>query len=378
MGKESDNKKKIIYTFDTADFLLYPIMKECFELTDNEIYQTIECEFDVLQKQLLMKKIIYSELKGALIPNQDVDKTEICMVIDTLQIENSYSASMIFEQLIPLLDKKSTYSILCGDYIDFLRESKDSQYRLYSALFEDLKFYNATKYRYSSQYFLIYFNRLSNMQLQKIVDELSRFEWFTGIVDLRVNTRFKTYISAILTPVCIKNRDKIIASHPADYSDNENINMKGFPFEKYGYKFLSINENSFDAFLSYKIQSILPNKTDVSFSLNALFPKFESMEQVDLEILDEKWYKYLTNQDTGKGQLLEVLGYGSESKEEFKREILKQVCANYIYNLQRNEYGDLMFNVCAEMPTIRGSLRRTTIALKYLPQQGKMSVITVT
>ena len=96
------------------------------------------------------------------------------------------------------------------------------------------------------------------------------------------------------------------------------------------------------------------------------------MKKISLKILNKKWEEYLTNKNTGKGKILEILGYGIKNKEEFQREIFKQICANYIYNLEENEFGDLKFNVCVELPTIHGNLRRTTIALKYFPEKGEV------
>ena len=154
--------------------------------------------------------------------------------------------------------------------------------------------------------------------------------------------------------------------------------MRGFPFESNGFKLSSINDDSYGAFLSYKIESEVPDKEDVSFSFNALFPKFDSFEKIDLHISDDKWNKYLTEKDTGKGQIIELLGYDSTNKEQFINEVFKHICANYIYNLRENEYGDLMFNVCVELPTINGHFRKTTIALKYHPDTGAIDIVTVT
>ena len=44
----------------------------------------------------------------------------------------------------------------------------------------------------------------------------------------------------------------------------------------------------------------------------------------------------------------------------------------------RNEYGVMIFDVCVELPTINGHMRKTTVALKYLPDSGEMQVITIT
>lgn len=64
-------KKKTIYTFNAAGFLLYPVAKAYFSLDDKDVYKMIEDGFSILQKQLSLKGISYNELKGALIPNQD-------------------------------------------------------------------------------------------------------------------------------------------------------------------------------------------------------------------------------------------------------------------------------------------------------------------
>lgn len=77
-------------------------------------------------------------------------------------------------------------------------------------------------------------------------------------------------------------------SHPSDHSDDENINVRGLPFEANGFKIISINEDSYGAFLSYKLESQIPDKEDVGFSFNALFPRFDSFEKIELHISDDK------------------------------------------------------------------------------------------
>lgn len=369
----------MIYTFDAKGFLLYPVMKSYFYLSDEDVYETVQDGFETLQKRLALKNIQYDELKGALVPNQDKDKFETCFVIDSSQINVSDYGYHVFKELIPHLDKKSTYSILSGDYIDSLsRQYPGTQQLLRSAMNDVLARCHESTYRHSSQYYLIYVNRLSGEQRLKIVEGLYSYSWFTGFADVTHNSIFKSYISNILTSVGIKNKDKIIMSHPSDYADEENINMRGFPFEDNGFLLSSINDDSYGAFLNYKIESEVPDKDDVSFSFNALFPKFDSFEKIDLNISDDKWSKYLTDKEKGKGQIVELLGYDLDDKERFIKEVFKQICANYIYNLKENQYGDLMFNVCIELQTINSHIRKTTIALKYHPDTGVIDVVTIT
>lgn len=305
---------------------------------------------------------------------------ETCLIIDSTKIDFPDYGYYIFERLIPLLDKKSTYSILCGDYIDiFYEENSESQQILRIVMNDVLARCHESKYRHSSQYYLIYINRLTGNQRLKIVEGLLTFPWFTGFADLTYSSKFKTYISNILTPVCIKNKKRIIMSHPSDYFDNENVNISEFPFEDNGFSIISINDDSYQAFLSYKMESELPDKDDVSFSLNALFPKFDSIEKIKLYISDDKWDNYLTDKDKRKkGALVELLGYTKEDKDCFVREIYKQICANYVYRLRKKEFNGLMFNICVELPTVNNHLRKTTIALKYKPDIGEMEVVTIT
>lgn len=271
-------------------------------------------------------------------------------------------------------------SILCGDYIDSWHTvDTSSQYYLKKALDEVLNRCNASIYQHSSQYFLIYFNRLTENQQKTIAKELLEYPWFTGFADVTHESRFKSFISCILVHAFIKHKGQIIASHPSDYSDNENINMSGYPFEENGFSFVSINEESFMPFLSYKIESILPDEDDIAFSFNALFPKFDSAKKLKLMIYTKKWYEYLTSTEADKkGILLETIGYGPNSRDAFMKEIYKKICTSYIYNLRQNNYGDLLFNVCVDLPTINGNSRKTMIVLKYHPNSGEISIVTVT
>lgn len=369
----------MIYTFNAKGCILYPVMKSYFELSDDDVYKTIQDGFKLLLDQLAIKKISYDSLKRALVPNQDKDRFETCFVIDSAQIDRCDYGYYVFEKLIPLLDKESTYSILCGDYIDLSSKyQSNSQLQLRYEMNKVLSRCHESEYRHSSQYFLVYINRLSGSQRLKIVEKLYLYQWFTGFADVTHQSVFKSYISNILTNVCIKNKSTVIMSHPADYSDKDNINMRGFPFEENGFKVVSINEDSYGTFLSYKIESVIPDKEDLGFSFNALFPKFDSFEQIKLQISDDKWNNYLLDKEKGKGRIMEALGYGSVDKECFRKEIFKHICANYIYDLKKNEQGVLMFNVCVELPTINDHIRKTKIVLKYHPDTGIIEIVTVT
>lgn len=367
----------MIFTINTKGYVLYPVAKSYFEMTDDEVYGMINDEFSIMVNRLSKKGVKYDNLKRALIPNQDKDNNEVCLVFDTTLIDTSSYGFEVFSRLIPVLDKESTYSILAGDYIDAIINSTDAQQHLFDALNEVIIKCNDSFYRHSSQYFLIYINSITKGQISSIVKELQKFNCFYGYAFVNTNSRFKTYLSYILPPVCIKSKNIVITSHPADCDDDKNVNMRGYPFEENGFKLVSINDDSFGPFLSYKIESILPDKEDISFSFNALFRKFNSIEKLKLNLSDGKW-GYLNDGIKGKGGILKSLAFDKISKDDFAKIIFKKICGNYIYNLKINEFGDRLFNVCIELPTKNENLRRTTISLKYNPDCGEIDVVTLT
>lgn len=369
----------MIYSFNSKDNVIFSVIKSAFELSDTAIYKSIAAEFDVLLHRLQIKKISYESLKSALTPTQEKGKFEMCFVVDTTQISESSYGYTVFEKLLPLLKNKSTFSILCGDYIDVLNHP-DSQIFLKQLLNNSITQSNPTKYQYSNQYFLIYFNRLTQNQYQSIVDALSVYSWFVGYVDVTYDSYFKSYISHVLVHSFIKNENVIITSHPSDCSDDENLNSIGYPFKENGFSVISINEDSFHLFLSYKIDSLSPDQEDISFSFNALFPKYISLSDLKFEVSKDKWEKYLTICDAKngkKGDIVKKLGFDVDDMERFKREIYKHICMNYIYNLEYNGYC-LKFNVRIELITLSGNKRKTTIALMYTPDDNEISIITLT
>jgi len=337
----------------------------------------ISYDFSLLMERLRKKDISYEKLKRALIPNQDADKKEICLVFDTAKINSGHYGYHIFEKLIPLLDKRSTYSIFHGDYVDTLHGVSNSQIILKDVLDEVTIKYNKSEYVHSNQYYLIYINSISATQLDTIIAGLNEYDWFHAAAKIKYISKFKTYVSTILSPLCIKNQNRVITRHPVDYDDSKNINILGYPFEDSGFNVTSINEDSYSTFLTYKIESISPDEEDIGFSFNALLPNFDSIRKLKLNIPDLKW-GYITDTSFGKGEILRVLGYTGENKERFLRDIYKEICSNYIYNLNMNEYGDAMFNVCIELPTINERIRKTVIALKYFAETGEISLVTIT
>lgn len=130
----NDGENFTIYIFNVKDDVRYPVMKDYFGLSDEDIYKTICEEFKMLKQCISSKGVSYESLKGALLPNQEKEKFETCLIFGSSQIQDDSYGCAIFSKLLPLLDKDSTYSVLCGDYVDVLKNIPNSQFYLRSAM----------------------------------------------------------------------------------------------------------------------------------------------------------------------------------------------------------------------------------------------------
>lgn len=179
----------VIYAINANDCVFLPVIKSSFNLSDNDVFKMINESFSSLKGQLLKKGISYDDLKRALIPNQRKDRNEVCFIFDSTLINSDFYGSEIFNEILPLMDKVSTYSVLAGDYVDIIGSS-DTQTQLCNALSDVITKCNDSEYCHSSQFFLIYINSITNSQLYSITKELERIKWFYGYAILNTTSFF--------------------------------------------------------------------------------------------------------------------------------------------------------------------------------------------
>ena len=311
----------MIYTFNNVGYVLYSLTKDCFDLTDKKVYNMIQQEFEKMKSRLKQKGIDYNDLKKALIPNTVGSRHELCLLFDRTLIEDAYYGRVIFEKLLPLLHKESEYSILVGDYIDVFDKQRGSQDILHKAMSDVITVCNESNFKHTCQYYLVYFSNIGSIEAAKIIDTFSSSREFYGYAYLDYNSAFKSYLSRILVSECVKYKKTIISSHPSDYLDSENIQMRPYPYIENGFTFVSINDESYEPFLHYKIESIVPDKDDIGFCFNALFPKFDLIEKLKVVVSDDKYYKYLITEKNGKGKILSMLGFDETNKSHFEKQI---------------------------------------------------------
>lgn len=233
---------------------------------------------DALLAQLREKGLDYKALKSALIPNKK--GKELILICDSSQIKGNVYNHIIFNEVLKAFDFTSINSILHGDYIDTINDHTSQEW-LYNILSERIDI-SHVQYKYSSQFFLIYIQNVNATLEHRLHQVLQGLDWFVGIADVTYASKFKAYISAILTFNIIKYKDTIIQSTP-DYEPSRDTNQFFYDFEELGFKIKNIQEELFFTFLDYKIERPYISKydlTDQHLSLNAITPIFNNYKIV--------------------------------------------------------------------------------------------------
>lgn len=361
----------MIFTLDGRGNVLLPFIFDTLELKDEECTSMIQELLLVLQEKLLRKGIEYSKLKSALIPVHK-GKTETAFIFDCSIIKDAWYGNMVFEHLLPALNKDSTYSILEGDiFADGIPLGVCKE-----IIFEGLVQVHPSTFQHPSQYYVVYINNLSAQQQDTIIEALQNLQCFTGYVDMTFSSRLKTLLAYCLTCVGIKYQNIMLLPHEDDREDSEDINNCGYPFENYGFTAKSINEIYFSLFLSYKIEATFADPEDLKYSMNAICSSMPLTPVFKLPIFipDEK-IAYLKENKTG---IMEKLGLEECSTEKLTKLISDHITRGYFYNLEYLEtYNVPKFNLSLELKTVEGKMRKVLVSLKYSMSDKRMEFITM-
>lgn len=197
------------------------VVRDIFDISIPRMHQEIRAMHAHLLGALQLKQIEYANLKPALIPS--IDRNEAGFLFDSQEI-NSWYGYAVAEQIIPLLDKRTTQSILCGDLLG------DNQETIFDILNEHMVLARSFEFIHGTGIYCVYLNNLSDAAIKRIHEGLCNYGPYLGYLPATYQTRAKTYLSTTLVNSCVKYRDTILMGHEDDRPDSEDVNMTGYPY----------------------------------------------------------------------------------------------------------------------------------------------------
>lgn len=358
-----------IFTLNARGNVMLEVMRDYLNLTNDIMHREIQGMHVATCKTLQSKGISYERLRTGLVPL--ADRHEAAFIFDSQCIDSSWYGFEVAKAILPLHDKRSTQSVLCGDLIG------NNQQLIFDILHESLVLARSFTFVHGTALYCVYINNLSDAVLTAMHETLCKYEPYVGFIPATFASRAKTYLSTILVNSYLKHERTIIMGHEDDRPNKEDINLVGYPFEDFGYRIISLQSSYADLFLGYKIERPVFKgfEVDTEMSLNAVSPTVLPIDDFTVEIEDAK-LNYLKSEKLGK---LQKAGIAELDGDELAQLIRKKVTASYIYNLRYlSEHDVIKFNVMLEIPRATGGYpTRVLAALEYQPDKKKLRVITL-
>jgi hypothetical protein len=337
-----------------------------FRMTPAQFRSFIGAHYVTLRSELASRGISYDALGPALVPSTNRHEMALLFNVDLV---GSFWGYAIAKQLMPLLERKSTLSVLAGDiglYPMATREMASSS-GLVSSDVSD----------WGQQFiFCLYLNNLSDAQQETLHASFCANPGYLGYVPATYRSHFRTIAGEMVPTVFVKHKGKVLVDHGGDEPLVSDMNEIGYPFQENGYEVVSVNSQLFSPLLSYKIQSeVFPqHKEDVLVSLNAISDEPMKLDQFEV-LLPEAKYGYLQSK---KGDILKIAGLDRHSREELASVIRAELDNDYIYRLQSNVDGTVQFSIVLELPRKGTHPIRVAVGLKYFPESKTLSLVTLT
>jgi hypothetical protein len=358
-----------IFTLDARDNIMLEVMRDYFGLTNPVVKCEIQAMHQATVTALASKGIRYSELRSALVPQ--ADRHEAGFIFDSQCIKSSWYGLEVARAYLPLLDKRTTQNVLCGDLL-----GRDQEL-IFDILNESLELSRSFEFVHGTLLYCVYINNLSDASLKRLHTELAKFPSYVGYIPTTFASRAKTYLSTILVHSFLKHRRRVIMGHEDDRPNTENVNMAGYPFGDFGYEVFSIQSSYFDLFLGYKIErAVYPGfEVDTEMALNAVSDSVLPLEDCTI-VLEKAKHQYLLSEKAGK---LKKAGVADLERNDLAALIKAKIKLSYIYHLAYlEEHNVIKFNLMIEVPRSDGGYpTRLTAALEYKPNEKALRVITL-
>jgi hypothetical protein len=359
-----------IFTLNARGNVILEVTKEYFSLSDEHMLRAIVDSHKRAVELLAQKRIDYANLKSALVPNPK--RNEIALVFDSSRTESSWYGYEVIRRILPLFEKGSNHSVLCGDLIG----GNHLQHELRNRLRQELSAVREYEYRHSSLFYLVYINNLSDNMASTFIDGLRPYEAFIGSINFNYFSFLKGFVSMLLPSIFIKHRNVVIQPHSDDLNDTENENLSGLPFEEFGFQNISIASTYYGMFLEYKIEcpAFENFRSDTLMSLNAISSKPSPLSDFDIE-LDERKLQYLVE---AHGSSLKRAGLRGLNRDEIVAAIRERIQSNYIFNLSFDARFEVAkFNIILEFATVQDGPFKALLSVEYKANEKLLRVLTM-
>jgi hypothetical protein len=357
----------VVLTLEARSNVLLDVITAHLKLTESQVFREITANASRLRQLLSQKEIEYLDLKRALVPA--TDRNERAFFFDWKNFDGGEYGVQVMHCLLSVLDKRSSRSVLAGDWTAGLRPSAALRE---SHLSLDAPTGTQRVNSLPDTLYVSYLNNLTPAMAKAIDAAFAALPGYVGSAEMTYTSLFKVLLSTMLVRDFIQHRGVALMGHEDDRSENEDYSLKMYDFAKYSYRVRSVPSWLYGMFLSYKIERPVfdVDLGDSRFCLNTMSPAPQPLTECEV-VLEPAKLGYLQTKKTASLKRSNLAELDADAVAE---QIRRKLLANYIYCMARSEdLSTLKFNIVLE----NGMLARSMCALEYKPDQRQVRVITL-
>ena len=158
-----------IHTLDARGHIMLECMRDHFGIAVPQMRREILELHDEVIGILSLKGINYSDLRSGLVPN--ADKHEAAFIFDSTKIESCAYGSEVMARVLPLLDPRTTHSVLVGDLLGENDEQETIFHILHESIILARTFISSLRGLHQQSH------RCSSCQASRMPFQLQRLSW---------------------------------------------------------------------------------------------------------------------------------------------------------------------------------------------------------
>lgn len=272
-GDEGQYGDVTVWTLDARDCLLLDVMAASLALTDAQFRREITGAHAATVEALAAKGIKYADLRNPLVPQRDRREIALFFLAD----EGGYGTApgSAADCVLGLLPPDLRCSVLRGD---LLATDQDWAFEVLQA---HLVGHRPVEIRNTSQIYAIYLNNVSAAMFTSIAEGAQTCSSYVGFADCTFGSPMKDWLSTTLSSTYLKVGKTFVNGHEDDASADGDYDLPGWPLERHGFNYRSIQGTYFSLFLAYKIERrVLPGEADSRFALAAVSDEARALQDL--------------------------------------------------------------------------------------------------
>ncbi len=366
LAANADSESLTIYSLDPKSNVLYDVIIESEGFDDDQQNQLLQGEFRLLDKALNAYGLKYTDLKGALSPPVK-GRSEVVFIFDSGRQDYHAGYTLeTFESIVPSL-KKYNDSVMCIKFGDLIYDYHD-----WPLLMMLLRLHLNEPSRLTGPIegtcYGIYFNSLTEKMISDMDAVFRGMGHYLGYADITKLSRLKTIVAHSL-PI-----EVILCKGNAIYPESETpgtTNACTHRVLKDHYTTVLVPDGPYDFFLSYRIDSLIPDKHSTELMFAAVHPMRGSLSDIE-DATDPRKEVYLKK---AKAHLTQVFGedYTIGTISSF----IESLDFSHVYNVKfRSEFNAIDFDYCTSYGVEDGMPHEVVIGMQWKLDDGTMHLTT--